>query len=235
MPLPKESKTSSQIALNSCLFCSFSPPISFIPPSAEAFEEPFSAAVVAGAVIGSLLALLLVVTLIGILLSRNREQQRHGYPGSGDSVATGSGGSNGGDYSNKARLLFSGAGKNGTGTNNKAPVYMYREGCDATGTLMEKAGENHHRHLPDPPSTCDILLSLEMDDPGKRKFDMDESTEEEEEERYDHRGRSGNILPSTYYVCRGHGGGQEKMDGYLGDDMESQKDGSVISRTAIYV
>lgn len=99
---------------------------------------------------------------------------------------------------------------------------------------MEKASENHHRHLPDPPSTHDILLSRKMDDPGRRKFDMDESTEEEE--RYDHfGGGSGNILPPTYHVRRGHGGGEEKMDAYLDDDMESQKDGSVISRTAIYV
>lgn len=64
---------------------------------------------------------------------------------------------------------------------------------------------------------------------------MDESTEEEEE-RYDHfEGRSGNILPPTYRVHRGHSVGEEKMDAYLDDDMESQKDGSVISRTAIYV
>lgn len=185
--------------------------------------------------IGSLLALLLVVTLIGILLSRSRRQQRLGYPGSGESVATGSGGSNGGDYSNKARLLFVGAGKNGTGTNNNRPIYTYREGCDATGTLMEKVAENHHRHLPDPPSSRNILLSHEMDDPGRRKFDTDESTEEEDE-RYDHfGGGSGNILPPTYHVRRGHGGGEDKMDAYLDDDMESQKDGSVISRTAIYV
>lgn len=78
-----------------------------------------------------------------------------------------------------------------------------------------------------------------MDDPGRRKFHMDESTEEEEEEeeeRYDHfRGGSGNILPPTYHVRRGHGSREEKMDAYLDDDMESQKDGSVISRTAIYV
>ncbi|TNM92603.1 PVR cell adhesion molecule related 2 like isoform X3 [Takifugu flavidus] len=199
----------------------------------EALEEPFSAGVVAGAVIGSLLALLLVVTLVGILLSRS--QQRHGYPSSGDSIATGRDGSNGGDYSNKARLLFSGAGKNGTGTNNNGPIYTYRGGCDATGTLMGKASEYHCRHLPDPPSTHDILLSCELCDPERKKFDMDESTEEEEE-RYDHfEGRSGNILPPTYRVHRGHSVGEEKMDAYLDDDMESQKDGSVISRTAIYV
>lgn len=234
VPLSKESKTTSQIALNSCLFCSFLPPISFI-PSAEALEEPFSAGVVAGAVIGSLLALLLVVTLVGILLSRSQQQQRHGYPSSGDSIATGRDGSNGGDYSNKARLLFSGAGKNGTGTNNNGPIYTYRGGCNATGTLMGKTSDYHCRHLPDPPATHDILLSCELGDPERKKFDMDESTEEEEE-RYDHfEGGSKNIIPPTYCVLRGHSVGEEKMDAYLDDDMESQKDGSVISRTAIYV
>lgn len=198
-------------------------------------EEPFSAGVVAGAVIGSLLALLLVVTLIGILLSRSRRRQRHGYPSSVDSIATDRGSSNGGDYSNKARLLFSGAGKNVTGTNNNGPIYTYREGCDATGTLMGKASKYHHHHLPDPPSTHDILLSCEMGDPERKKFDMNESTEEEDEQYSHFEGGSGNILPPAYHVCRGHGGGEEKMDAYLDDDMESQKDGSVISRTAIYV
>lgn len=64
---------------------------------------------------------------------------------------------------------------------------------------------------------------------------MDESTEEEVE-RYDHfEGGSKNIISPTYCVLRGHSVGEEKMDAYLDDDMESQKDGSVISRTAIYV
>uniref|UniRef100_A0A3B4ZW26 Nectin cell adhesion molecule 3 n=1 Tax=Stegastes partitus TaxID=144197 RepID=A0A3B4ZW26_9TELE len=165
--------TSSKTATNS--FFSSSTHVSIPPsnpsiPSAEALEDPSSAGVVAGAVIGSLLALLLVVALVAVLLTRSRRQQRRGYPSSGDSIATGSGGSNGGDYGNKARLLFgssgnNGSSKNGTGANNNG------------------------------------------------KFELDDSMEEEEE---------------------GHGG-EEEMDVYLDDDMESQRDGSVISRTAIYV
>lgn len=213
--------------------------------SAEALEDPSSAGVVAGAVIGSLLALLLVVALIAVLLTRSRRQQRRGYPSSGDSIATGSGGSNGGDYGNKARLLFSSSGnngsKNGTGANNNGPIYTYREGCDATGTLTEKANDYHHHHLHhvssgNPPTAHDILLSGEMDEAERRKFDLDDSMEEEEE-RYDRFGgviRGGNMMPPAYHAHRGHGG-EEEMDVYLDDDMESQRDGSVISRTAIYV
>lgn len=208
-------------------------------------EDPSSAGAVAGAVIGSLLALLLVVALVGVLLTRNRRQQRRGYPSSGDSIATGSGGSNGGDYGNKARLLFGGAGnnssKNGTGGNNNGPVYTYREGCDATGTLTENANDYHHHHLHHPsigeaPSAHDILLSGEMDEAERRKFELDESMEEEEERynRFGGVGRGGSVLPPAYHVRRGHGG-EEEMGVYLDDDMESQKDGSVISRTAIYV
>ncbi|XP_034561119.1 PVR cell adhesion molecule related 2 like isoform X1 [Notolabrus celidotus] len=207
----------------------------------EALEDPSSAGVVAGAVIGSLLALLLVVALIAVLLTRCRRQERRGYPCSGDSIATGSGGSNGGDYGNKARLLFSGTSnngsKNGTGANNNGPIYTYREGCDATGTLTEKANDFHHHHLHhasigNPPSAHDILLSGDIDEPERRKFDLDDSMEEEEE-RYDRFG-GGNMLPPAYHVRRGPGG-DEEVDVYLDDDMESQRDGSVISRTAIYV
>ncbi|XP_054873876.1 PVR cell adhesion molecule related 2 like isoform X1 [Amphiprion ocellaris] len=209
----------------------------------EALEDPSSTGVVAGAVIGSLLALLLVVALVAVLLTRSRRQQRRGYPSSGDSIATGSGGSNGGDYGNKARLLFgssgnNGSSKNGTGGNNNGPIYTYREGCDATGTLTEKANDYHHHHLHhastgNPPTAHDILLSGDMD-AERRKFELDDSMEEEEE-RYDRfGGGGGNMLPPAYHVHRGHGG-EEEMDVYLDDDMESQRDGSVISRTAIYV
>ncbi|KAI9536192.1 hypothetical protein NQZ68_036290 [Dissostichus eleginoides] len=206
--------------------------------TAEALEDPSSGGVVAGAVIGSLLALLLVIALIAVLLTRSRRQQRRGFPSSGDSIATGSGGSNGGDYGNKARLLFSGTGnnssKNGTGANNNGPIYTYREGCDATGTLTEKANDfhTHHLHHPavgNPPSAHDILLSGEIDEVERRKFELDDSKEEE----YDRFG-GGNMLPPAYHVHRGHGG-EEELDVYLDDDMESQRDGSVISRTAIYV
>ncbi|KAM8841634.1 PVR cell adhesion molecule related 2 like isoform 1-T1 [Spinachia spinachia] len=206
----------------------------------EALKDPSSGGVVAGAVIGSLLALLLVVALVAVLMSRNRRHQRRGYPGAGDSVAAGSGGSNGGDYGNKARLLFSGTGnKNGTGTNNNGPVYTYREGCDATGTLTEKPNDYHlphhlrHASMGNPPSAHDILLSGEMDEVDRRKFGLDDSMEED----YDRFGAVGggeDMQPPAYHVHRGRRG-EEEMVVYLDDDMESQRDGSVISRTAIYV
>uniref|UniRef100_A0A1A8U2W5 Nectin cell adhesion molecule 3 n=1 Tax=Nothobranchius furzeri TaxID=105023 RepID=A0A1A8U2W5_NOTFU len=210
----------------------------------EALEDPSSAGLVAGAVIGSLLALLLVVTLVGVLLTRSRRQQRRGFPSSGDSFATGSGGSNGGDYGNKARLLFGSSGnggKNGTSANNNGPIYTYREGCDATGTLTEKPNNFHHHPLQhpstgNPPTAHDILLCGEMDEAERRKFELDDSMEEEEE-RYDRFGNvrgGGNMLPPAYHAHRSHGV-EAEMDVYLDNDMESQRDGSVISRTAIYV
>lgn len=75
-----------------------------------------------------------------------------------------------------------------------------------------------------------------MDEAERRKFELDESMEEDEEryDRFGGSGRGGNMLPPAYHVRRGHGR-QEEMDAYLDEDMESQKDGSVISRTAIYV
>ncbi|XP_047461177.1 PVR cell adhesion molecule related 2 like isoform X1 [Mugil cephalus] len=204
----------------------------------EALEDPSSAGVVAAAVVSSLVALLLVVALVAVLLTRSRRQQRRGYTTSGDSIAKGSGGggggggSNGGDYGNKACLLFAGSGngggggnKNGTGANNNGPIYTYREGCDATGTLTEKANDYHHHHL-----------GGDMEEAERRKFDLDDSMEEEEEryDRFEGVGAGGNMLPPAYHVHRGHGA-EEEMDVYLDDDMESQRDGSVISRTAIYV
>ena len=75
-----------------------------------------------------------------------------------------------------------------------------------------------------------------MDEAERRKFELDDSMEEEEEryDRFGGVGGGGNMLPPAYHVRRGHGG-EEEMDVYLDDDMESQRDGSVISRTAIYV
>ncbi|XP_077362759.1 PVR cell adhesion molecule related 2 like isoform X1 [Festucalex cinctus] len=181
----------------------------------EALEDPSSTSVVAGAVIGSLLALLLVVALVGVLVSRGRRQHRRA--GGVDTVAAGGGGGGSGnsaDYGNKARLLFGGEGKN-----NNGPAYTYREGCDNTGTLTEKANDfPQHRRLhqhPAKPSAHDILL----DEAERRKFD----DSLEEDECYD---RFDGENPPAYR-------GQEAM--YLDDDMESQRDGSVISRTAIYV
>lgn len=101
-------------------------------------------------------------------------------------------------------------------------MYTYREGCDATGTLTD-----NHLHHRAPPSPAHVLLSDSTDD----------------EERFDSRfgggvrgGGAG--LPPAYQIAhRGRGGGEEEeeLDVYLDDDMESQRDGSVISRTAIYV
>ncbi|KAM4630188.1 PVR cell adhesion molecule related 2 like isoform 1-T1 [Polymixia lowei] len=209
----------------------------------EALVDPSNAGVVAGAVIGSLLALLLVAGLVTVLLTHGRRQQRRGYPGNVDSMTTGSGGGGG----NKARLLFGGSGhndgKNGTGGNNNGPVYAYREGCDATGTLTEKASDYHHHHhhlhhrpsAGSTPTAHDVLLSREIDEAERRKFDLDDSTEEEEE-RYDRFGGGAGEggMPPAYHVRRGLGD-EEEMGVYLDDDMESQRDGSVISRTAIYV
>uniref|UniRef100_A0A8C6UB35 Nectin cell adhesion molecule 3 n=1 Tax=Neogobius melanostomus TaxID=47308 RepID=A0A8C6UB35_9GOBI len=174
-----------------------------------------------GAVIGSLLALLLVIALVSVLLTRSRRQQRRGYPSSGDSIATGSGGSNGGDYGNKARLLFSQSG-NGSGG-----------GCDATGTLTEK---HHHLHHHAPPNPADILLTAEMEEAERRKFALDDSMEDEE--RFDRFGAmrgGGTGMPPAYQIAHRGRVDEEEMDVYLDDDMESQRDGSVISRTAIYV
>ncbi|XP_054619920.1 PVR cell adhesion molecule related 2 like isoform X1 [Dunckerocampus dactyliophorus] len=191
----------------------------------EALEDPSSTGVVAGAVIGSLLALLLVAALVGVLLTRIRRRGNRAF--SGDSaVGTGGGAT---DYGNKACLLFGGEGKNSGGGNN-GPAYTYREGCDNAGTLTEKANDFHHHHrlhhhhAGARPSAHDILLSGQLDEAERRKFD--DSTEEEEE-CYD-----GNTLPPAYRIHRGRGG---EEDMYLDDDMESQRDGSVISRTAIYV
>ncbi|KAM3858264.1 PVR cell adhesion molecule related 2 like [Diretmus argenteus] len=210
----------------------------------EALADPSSAGVVACAVIGSLLALLLVVGLVVVLLTRSRRQQRRGYPGNGESTTMSSGGSDGGGYGNKARLLFSGSsnGKNGTSANNNGPIYTYREGCDATGTLTEKADDyHHHHHLHHPsagntPTAHDILLSSELEEAERRKFDLDDSMEEEDEryDRFGGVGGGGSMMAPAYHVRRGHSD-EEEMDVYLDDDMESQRDGSVISRTAIYV
>ncbi|XP_061597356.1 PVR cell adhesion molecule related 2 like isoform X1 [Cololabis saira] len=210
----------------------------------EALEDPSSTGAVAGAVIGSLLALVLVVALIAVLLTRSRRQQRRGYPSSADSMATGSSGSNSGDVGNKARLLFISSGiesKNGAGANNTGPMYTYREGCDATGTLTEKANSYHHHHLHrdstgNLPTPHDILLCAELDEAERRKFELDDSMEEEEEayDRFGVVGGGGNMLQPSYHA-QGVRVSEEEMDVYLDDDMESQRDGSVISRTAIYV
>ncbi|CAF97805.1 unnamed protein product, partial [Tetraodon nigroviridis] len=176
--------------------------------------NPSNAGVVAGAVIGSLLALLL-------------PRQQQGYRANGSSDM-------------KTRIFGGGkkASKNGTsggtgdigGGNNNGPIYVYNESSSHQG-LGEK--NNHHQLLtmgshPEvmatTPTAQDILLSNELDDAERRKFD-----ELEEEERYDRFSGGGPILQ----LRPAHD--QSNVSNYLDDDMESQKDGSVISRTAVYV
>lgn len=187
-----------------------------LPSSAESTEDPSSAGVVAGAILGSFLALVLVGALVTVLVMRSRRQQ-HGYSGDGEQGA----------YGNKTRL-FGGkkASKNGTGANNNGPIYTYRE--SDPGALTEKCNEFPHM-TSSTPTAHDILLSGELNEAERRKFDAlnDSLEEEEEDERYDR--FSG--LPPSYQIHR-H---EDECAPYLDDDMESQRDGSIISRTAIYV
>ncbi|KAI3361175.1 hypothetical protein L3Q82_013373 [Scortum barcoo] len=165
----------------------------------EPSVNPSNAGVVAGAVIGSLLALLLVAALIAVLVTRSRRQQQ-GYRANGGSDM-------------KTRI-FGG------------------EHITSHQALGEK--NNHHQPLtlggrPEvvatTPTAQDILLSNELDDVERRKFD-----ELEEEERYDHFTGGAPILQ-----LRPPHDQDDMIGDYLDDDMESQRDGSVISRTAVYV
>ncbi|XP_071324687.1 poliovirus receptor homolog isoform X1 [Trachinotus anak] len=195
----------------------------------EPSVNPSNAGVVAAAVIVSLLVILLVVALISVLVTRNRRQQQ-GYRANGGSDM-------------KTRIFGGGkkASKNGTGggagsggvggSNNNGPIYVYNESPSHQG-LGEK--NNHHQPLtmggrPEvvatTPTAQDILLSNELDDAERRKFD-----ELEEEERYDHFTGGAPILQ-----LRPHNDQDDIIGDYLDDDMESQRDGSVISRTAVYV
>ncbi|XP_078108677.1 poliovirus receptor isoform X2 [Sander vitreus] len=193
----------------------------------EPSVNPSNAGMVAGAVIGSLLALLLVAALIAVLVTRSR-RQRQGYRGNGGSDM-------------KTRIFGGGkkASKNGTGvgagsggSNNNGPIYVYNDSSSHQG-LGEK---NNHHHQPitmggrpevvaTTPTAQDILLSNELDDAERRKFD-----ELEKEERYDHFSGGAPILQ-----LRPPHDQDDMIGDYLDDDMESQRDGSVISRTAVYV
>ncbi|XP_075965193.1 nectin-2 isoform X1 [Anarhichas minor] len=194
----------------------------------EPSVNPSNAGVVAGAVIGSLLALLLVAALIAVLVTRSRRQQQ-GYRAN-----------DGSDM--KTRIFGAGkkASKNGTGGgassgvgggNNNGPVYVYNDSSSHQG-LGEK--NNHHQPLtiggrPEvvatAPTAQDILLSNELDDVERRKFD-----ELEAEERYDNFTGGAPILQ-----LRPPHDQDDMIGDYMDDDMESQRDGSVISRTAVYV
>ncbi|XP_066540067.1 poliovirus receptor homolog isoform X1 [Hoplias malabaricus] len=184
----------------------------------EARAEQSNAGVVAGAIIGVLLALLLFGVLAFILVSRNRRQQQ-GYRANGKAKAE--------PYDSVARLFGSTSNKNGSNGNNgnnyTTPIYR------GEPVLSEKP-INHSvlkggvTLLETTPTAQDILLSGEMDEAERRKFDE----LAEEDERYDHFTAGGAILQ-----LRPHE--QDLGGGYLDDDMESQRDGSVISRTAVYV
>lgn len=191
---------------------------------------PSNAAVVAGAVIGSLLALILVAALIAVLVTRSRRQQQ-GYRGN----------PNHSSYDIKSRLFGAGrkgskngtgagAGGNGAGGNNNSPIYVYKEGSAHDG-LTDKVNQHVPLHLGGRgeggvATAQDILLSGELDEAERRKFDQ----LEDDEESYDHFGRGVPILQ-----LRPPHDQDGIMGGYLDDDMESQRDGSVISRTAVYV
>ncbi|XP_075897130.1 poliovirus receptor homolog isoform X1 [Nelusetta ayraudi] len=178
--------------------------------------SPSDSTKVVVAVTCSLLALLLLAALIAAFVIRKRRQQQHGYCSNG-----------GGGADMKARMFGGGkkASKNGTGGagggNNNGPTYVYNDGSSHAAL----ADKNNHQQPLTTPTAQDILLSSELDDAERRKFD-----ELEEEERYDHFGGGGPILQ-----LRPPHDQDEMMGGYLDDDMESQRDGSVISRTAVYV
>ncbi|KAM9309873.1 poliovirus receptor isoform 1-T1 [Pholidichthys leucotaenia] len=193
----------------------------------EPSPNPSKAGVVAGAVIGSLLALLLVGALIAVLVTRSRRQQQGYRANGGSDMKTRIFG--GGKKASK-NGTGGGAGSGGIGGNNNGPIYVYNESSSHQG-LGEK--NNHHQPLTmgghpevvaSTPTAQDILLSSELDDAERRKFD-----ELEEDERYDNFGGGAPILQ----LRPPHE--PEMIEDYLDDDMESQRDGSVISRTAVYV
>lgn len=171
---------------------------------------------VAGAIIGSLLAILLVAGLIGILVIRNRRQQQ-GYRGNSKANAP---------YNPVARLFGStGHSKNGTGNhgNNNAPIYKGEMGLSEKEANLGLHPGGMAAVVENTPTAQDILLSNELDEAERRKFD-----ELEDDERYDQFRGSGPILQ-----IRPHE--EVPNSTYLDDDMESQRDGSIISRTAVYV
>lgn len=217
----------------------FPPPS--LPSSAESSEDPSNAGVLVGAILGSLLALLLVAALVGVLVTRSRRQQQHRNC---DGEA--------GAYGNKVRLFGMGSNsgaasgnklsKNG-GNNNNGPMYSYREG--EPDALDEKPNDPRVGCRGDSPTPHHILLS-ERDEAERRKLEaMEDSQEEYDEEedeeanRYDGYGyhhphhQQQQQAPHARPVLPHHH--HDAQMGYLDDDMESQRDGSVISRTAIYV
>ncbi|XP_063041535.1 PVR cell adhesion molecule related 2 like isoform X1 [Engraulis encrasicolus] len=229
----------------------------------EVSEEPSNTGVLAGAILGGLLAFLLVVSLVTVLVirSRRQQQQQRSYPGDPETSSYGNkvrlfgiGGS--GNGSAKPN-------KNGGGNNNNGPAYSYREG--EPGALDEKPNDPRYQNngpgsgYGDGSPTPHHILLNERDEAERRKLQaMDDSQEEYEEEEdevedmeedmvdggggggygggYHQAPQHHTIMPPLHHA---HHHGQQhqdsQMSGYLDDDMESQRDGSVISRTAIYV
>ncbi|KAG1947759.1 poliovirus receptor homolog isoform X1 [Pimephales promelas] len=173
-----------------------------------------NAGVIAGVIFACLLAIVLLSVLAYFLVAHNRRQQ-HGYRGTGKPT--------GAPYDSFTRLFGSAkSSKNGTGNNgnNNTPIYRgdvglnektANQGMHPGGVALLETTRTH--------TAEDILLSREMDEVERKKFDE----LEEEDERYDHFSGAGPILQ-----LRPH---EDDID----DDMESQRDGSVISRTAVYV
>ncbi|XP_041931644.1 PVR cell adhesion molecule related 2 like isoform X1 [Alosa sapidissima] len=207
----------------------------------ESSEDPSNAGVLVGAILGSLLALLLVAALVGVLVTRSRRQQQHrSYPGDGEA----------GTYGNKVRLFGMGgnsgggnggkASKNG-GNNNNGPVYSYREG--EPDALDEKPNDPRAGCRGDSPTPHHILLN-ERDEAERRKLEAMEDSQEEYEEEEDEEEEANRYDGYGYHNPHHHQQAphaqpalpnRDGQIGYLDDDMESQRDGSVISRTAIYV
>ncbi|XP_052002737.1 poliovirus receptor-like isoform X1 [Xyrauchen texanus] len=180
----------------------------------EQSPPPSNAGVIAGVIFACVLAILLISGLTFYLVNHNRRQQ-HGYRGTGKPTGT--------PYDSFTRLFGSAkSSKNGTGNtgNNNTPIYRGEVGLNekAPNQGMHPGGvtllETTHTHTAE-----DILLSRDIDEVERKKFDE----LMEEDERYDHFTGGGPILQ-----LRPH-------DDDIDDDMESQRDGSVISRTAVYV
>ncbi|XP_039629098.1 nectin-2 isoform X1 [Polypterus senegalus] len=166
-----------------------------------------NAGVVAGAVIGSLLAIFVVGGVLAALFMCRRRQRNYREDH--------------GTYDTKTRVF--GAKNNGTGAG--ALSYKYCESSSEANT--EKSSNNFH--VPPlnygvgvAPTAQDILLGQELDDVEKSKFSMLEY-----DENYDHFDENVNENRPVLQI--------QDHDCYLDDDMESQRDGSVISRTAVYV
>lgn len=177
---------------------------------AELSEDPSSTGALVAAILGSLLALLLVSALAAVLVTHSRQQQ-HGYSSESKQDTC----------INKARFFgIKNISNNGTGTNNNGPGYSYHE--SKPGALNDQANDFQ-------PASHNMLLSIKLDEVEQRRFEaLTESMQEEveEDERFD-----GYKQPTTFHIQQF----QNECSEYPDDNMESQRDGSVISRTAIYV